>query len=297
MDRTARYAMLTVGVALLTLTLKSLAAYVTGSVGLMSDALESILNLATSLMLVFVLRIAKLPPDPDHHYGHDKAEYFANGVQGTLILLAAGGIFAAATERFLNPRMLEEGLLGLGLAALAGLINLITARFLHQRSLELRSNALKGEASHLMSDVWTSVAVILGVGLDFWTGLTWLDPLAATAVSLFVLSTGLRLLKDFVAGLMDTSLPDEHHKKVLEVLDAYKDKRGIDFHALRSRVSGSRTFVSVHILVPGAWSVKTGHELLDELESDLSKVVNGVTVLTHLEPLEEECSFNDIELG
>ena len=295
-SRTARYAWLTVGVACLTLLVKSWAAYLTGSVGLFSDALESSINLATALMLVVILRIAKAPPDSDHPYGHDKAEYFANGVQGTLILLAALGIVVAATERFLQPRSLEAEAVGLGLAALAGIINLATALFLKRKAQELRSTALRGEAAHLMSDVWTSAAVVAGLSLVYGTGVSWLDPLAALAVSGVILSTGVQLIKASVSGLMDAALPSESHKALVEVLETYKAERGIDYHALRSRVAGARTFVSVHILVPGLWSVKRGHELLDEIESAIGAEVNGVTVLTHLEPLEEECSFQDMDL-
>ena len=294
--RTARYAWLTVGVACVTLLVKSWAAYLTGSVGLFSDALESTINLATSLMLVIILRIAKAPPDSDHPYGHDKAEYFANGVQGTLILIAAVGIIVAATERFLQPRLLEAEVVGLSLAALAGIMNLLTALYLKRKARELRSTALRGEAAHLLSDVWTSAAVIVGLGLVYGTEIAWLDPLAALAVSGVILSTGVQLIRTSISGLMDAALPTESHQRLVGVLETYKRNKGIDYHALRTRVAGARTFVSVHILVPGVWSVKRGHELLDEIESAIGKEVNGVTVLTHLEPLEEECSFQDMDL-
>lgn len=291
-----RYAWLTVLVALVTLGLKAAAAWVTGSVGLLSDALESIVNLLTSLTLVVLLRVAKAPPDSDHPYGHDKAEYFANGVQGTLILVAAGGIVWSAVKRFLQPQSLEEGLVGLSLALVAGVINAVLAAVLYRQGNRLRSGALRGEGAHLLSDVATSVAVLLGVGAVYLTGYDWLDPLAALAVSAMVVYTGLRLLQTSVKGLMDTALPPESMHKLVATLDGYCQE-GITYHALRTRVSGARIFISVHILVPGAWSVKRGHEVLEEIEADIAKLIPGVTVLTHLEPVEEACSFKDIELG
>jgi len=292
-----RYAWLTVAVALGTFALKATAAWTTNSVGLFSDALESVVNLVTAFLLVFLLEIAKQPPDDEHPYGHDKAEYFANGVQGTLILLAAFGILASAFQRFLSPQQIEGKTLGLALGAASGLINIIAAGILKKNGRKLNSDALQGEADHLMSDVWTTVAVLAGVGLSAYTGILWLDPLAALAVSFVVFFTGGRLLKNFISGLMDTSLPEEQYQILLNTLDEYKEERGMDYHALRTRVSGARTFISFHVLVPGAWTVSEGHSLLDELEADVSKALEGkITVLTHLEPIEEECSFADIEL-
>jgi cation diffusion facilitator family transporter len=259
--------------------------------------LESVINLTTAFLLVFLLRIANLPPDDDHPYGHDKAEYFANGVQGTLILLAAVGIVGSAIQRFLEPQALQAGVEGLTVAAAAGLLNFLAARYLRLRGKKLRSQALVGEADHLMSDVWTTLAVLVGVGLSIWSNLLWLDPAAALLVSGVVFSTGWKLLRNFVSGMMDTSLPVKSQEAVVETLDRFKEREGLDYHALRSRVSGSRTFVSVHVLVPGAWSVSKGHRLLDEIEADVANSLEGkVTVLTHLEPLGEACSFADIDL-
>jgi cation diffusion facilitator family transporter len=292
-----RYAWLTVVAALVTLALKSVAAWVTGSVGLFSDALESIVNLATSLTLVALIRIAKAPPDSDHHFGHDKAEYFANGVQGTLILVAAVGIVAAAAQRFWSPTELTQGLLGLSLAVVAGLLNAAVAALLYRKGKELRSGGLRGEASHLLSDVATSVAVVLGVGLVYLTDIVWLDPLAALGVSTVIALTGIKLLQTSVAGLMDSALPSAKQAQLVEVLDGFCQRDGITYHALRTRVSGARAFVSVHVLVPGAWSVKEGHELSEEVESAIAEIIEGVTVFTHMEPLEEPCSFQDIELA
>ena len=291
-----RYAWLTVLAALVTLGLKSGAAWVTNSVGLFSDALESIVNLVTGVTLVALLKIAKAPPDSDHPYGHDKAGYFANGVQGALILVAAVGIVATAMERLMAPVGLEEGGLGLSLALVAGLVNAVVAAILYQQGKNLNSGGLKGEAAHLASDVATSIAVLLGVGLVYTTDIAWLDPLAALLVSLVIAATGLRLVRSSVEGLMDTALPERSLEQLVGVLDGFCERDSITYHALRTRVSGARTFVSVHILVPGMWSVKQGHDLLEEIEGSVKELLPGVSVLTHLEPVEEPCSFEDIEL-
>ncbi|MFA5505501.1 MAG: cation diffusion facilitator family transporter [Vulcanimicrobiota bacterium] len=292
-----RYAWLTVVAALTTLVLKSGAAWVTGSVGLFSDALESIVNLVTGVTLVVLLKIAKAPPDSNHPYGHDKAEYFANGVQGTLILVAAVGIVVSAVDRFLDPRVLEQGTIGLTLAALAGLVNLLVAGILYRQGKSLNSRALRGEADHLMSDVATSLAVFIGVGLVYYTGSAWLDPLAAVGVSGVIAFTGIKLVRASVKGLMDTALPEQSLEQLEKVLDGFCVRDGITYHALRTRVSGARIFISVHILVPGVWSVKKGHELLEEIEADIGAILPGVSVMTHLEPIEEPCSFEDMELA
>lgn len=291
-----KYAWLTVVLALATLLIKSGAAWITGSVGLFSDAVESIVNVVTSLLLVALMRIAKAPPDAEHPFGHDKAEYFANGVQGTLVMIAACGIAAAAGERLVHPKALEAEGLGLALALGAALLNLGGALWLMRKGRELRSSALQGEGAHLMSDVATSAAVFLGVVLVFATGKEWLDPLVALLVCLWVAVTGARLLRSSVLGLMDTSLPGAEREVLLSILERYKSEHEIDYHALRSRVSGARNFVSVHILVPGDWTVSRGHQLLDRLESEIVGQIPGTTIFTHLEPLGEPASFEDIEL-
>jgi cation diffusion facilitator family transporter len=291
-----RYAFLTVVAAVLTLTMKFYAAWITASVGLFADAMESIVNLVTSVLLVILIRIAKAPPDHDHPHGHDKAEYFANGVQGTLIMLAGVGIISAAVDRFLTPRALEAGGVGIALSVLAGAVNAATAHLLARAGKVARSKALQGEAQHLMTDVWSSVAVLAGVGLVFMTDWTWLDPLIAVAMSAFILWIGWKLVRQSVAGLMDGSLAPDCQAKVEAVLESYRKSQGIAYHALRSRIAGARIFVSVHILVPGSWTVFRGHELLDEIEAEISEVLGGASVLTHLEPIEEDSSFQDIDI-
>lgn len=291
-----RYALLTVVAAVVTLSIKFYAAWLTASVGLLADALESIVNLVTSVLLVTLIRIAKAPPDPEHPHGHDKAEYFANGAQGMLIILAGFGIISASVKRYLHPQPLEAGAMGLALSMLAGMVNLATARLLLGASKAARSRALAGEAAHLMTDVWTSVAVVGGVGLVYVFGWPLLDPGIALGMSAFILWTGLQLLKECVAGLMDASLPLESQAKIKGVLKRYKESHGIAYHALRSRISGARIFVSLHVLVPGTWTVTEGHALLDEIEAEISQVLDGASVLTHLEPIEEEISYQDKDI-
>lgn len=282
--------------AFTTLVVKFWAAWITNSVGLFSDAVESIINVVTSILLVVLLNIAKAPPDDDHPYGHDKAEYFANGMQGALILLAAVGIASAAYTRFVSSTSLLPNWEGLALSGVAALINLMAAKMLRREGKVKRSDALVGEADHLMSDVWTSVAVLGGVGLVYLTDYQWLDPLIAAFLSLIVFRTGALLLKRFVRGLMDSSVSQERQQEIEAILDNYVVHHGIEYHALRTRVSGSRIFVSVHILVPGDWTVTKGHDLTDDIEEQIQKAIVGSSAITHLEPSDSHKSFRDIEL-
>lgn len=291
-----KYGIFAILVALLTLALKLYAAWITGSVGLFSDAMESIVNVVTSIFLVALLKVAQSPPDDDHPHGHDKAEYFANGIQGALILLAAIGIAVAALQRFHTPVALESGALGLCLSTLGGVINLWAAYLLKKAGKQLRSTALVGEAAHLMSDVWTSVAVLVGVALVYVTGHQWLDPVVALVLSVLVFKAGWDLIKQFVNGMMDSSIDLENQNKIESVLEHYQKENGIEYHALRTRVSGARIFISVHVLVPGEWTVDRGHDLIDRLECEIQEKIEGSSVLTHLEPKNSKKSFQDIDL-
>ena len=290
-----RFAWLSIAAALATILLKSAAWWLTGSVGLLSDALESGVNLAGALMALAMLTVAAQPPDDDHAYGHGKAEYFSSGFEGFLILAAAVGIGVAAIERLLHPRPLEQVGMGLVVSVVASLINLATARILLKAGREHRSITLEADAHHLLTDVWTSVGVIAGVGAVAATGWWWLDPLLALAVAVNIVWTGWQLLRRSTAGLMDAALPPEQHEAVVAVLERYRAD-GIDHHALRTRQAGARGFVTVHILVPGAWTVQEGHDLLERLEADIRRAVPHVSVLTHLEPIEDPVSALDIEL-
>jgi cation diffusion facilitator family transporter len=291
-----RYAWLSIGAALSTIVLKSIAWWLTGSVGLLSDALESLVNLAGALMALAMLTVAAQPEDENHAYGHGKAEYFSSGFEGLLILLAAVAIGVAAIERLLHPQPIEQLGIGLIVSVIASIINFVTARILLAAGKEHRSITLEADAHHLMTDVWTSAGVIAGVGAVGVTGWLWLDPVLALLVAANIVWTGWRLLQRSADGLMDVALPPEQHHAVIEILDSYR-QQGIDYHALRTRQAGARSFVEVHVLVPGAWTVQRGHELLEELEAAIRSALPHTSVLTHLEPLEDPASHDDNRLN
>lgn len=290
-----RYAWLSIATALLTIGLKATAYFLTGSVSLLSDALESGVNLAAAILALVTLTVAAQPPDEEHAYGHDKAEYFSGGAEGTLILLAAVTIAVSAVQRLFNPQPLEQVGIGLAISVAAALCNLVVARILLQAGRQYNSVTLTADAQHLLSDVWTSAGVVLGVGVVALTGWTILDPLIALAVAVQIVYWGVRLVRQAVRGLMDTALPPADMKKVVAVLERYR-KDGVAYHALRSRQSGARRFVSVHIQVPGAWSVQRGHMLLEAIERELRQALTPVSVFTHLEPIEDPASWQDISL-
>lgn len=291
-----RYAWLSIATAVLTIGLKATAYFLTGSVGMLSDALESGVNLAAAILALVTLTIAAQPPDEEHAYGHDKAEYFSGGAEGTLILIAAVTIAVSAVQRLFNPQPLEQVGLGLAVSVAAALCNLFVARILLRAGRQYSSVTLTADARHLLSDVWTSAGVVLGVGIVATTGWTILDPLIALAVAGQIVYWGFQLVRQAVQGLMDTALPASEMEKVVTVLERYR-ARGVAYHALRSRQSGARRFVSVHIQVPGAWSVQRGHMLLEEIERELRQALAPISVFTHLEPIEDPASWRDISLA
>lgn len=294
-SRLTRYAWLSIATSLSTLALKAAAWALTSSVGLLSDALESLVNVGAAVMLLSMLRIATRPADEGHAYGHSKAEYFASGFEGILVVVAAGGIAYAATSRLLDPRALEHASLGLGLTVLASGLNFVVARVLLRAGRKYRSIALEADAQHLLTDVWTSAGVILGVGLVVLTGWLVLDPLIAFAVAVNILFIGWRLLKESILGLMDAAWPKEEQALLERVLADYR-LRGIQFHAVRTRRAGARRFASFHVLVPGHWTVQQGHDLLEEIERRIAERVGSLSVDTHLEPVEDPASYRDQQL-
>jgi cation diffusion facilitator family transporter len=257
--------------------------------------LESGINLAAAVMALITLTIAAQPPDTGHAYGHDKAEYFAGGVVGALVVVAAVTIGITAVRSLFAPQPLEQIGLGLAISLLAALFNLITARILIRVGEQHDSMTLMADGRHLMADVWTSGAVVVGVGGVALTGWYVFDPLIALVVAVHILRSGLRLVSQAVGGLMDEALPPHELAQVEQVLNSY-GKQGMAYHALRSRRSGARRFVSVHIQVPGAWTVQKGHTLLESLEADLRRELPSLSVFTHLEPLEDPVSWQDIPL-
>lgn len=291
-----RFAWLSIGAAVATIALKTVAYFLTGSVGLLSDAIESLVNLAGAVMALIMLTIAARPADESHVYGHSKAEYFASFTEGLLILGAAVGITSAAIDRLIHPRELEQLGLGLAVSVGASAINLFTARTLMREGRERSSITLEADAQHLMTDVWTSVGVISGVAIAGLTGWNILDPIVAILIALNILWTSFQLTRRSVAGLMDAALPEDKLKLIQDVLKKYRGK-GVRFHALRTRQAAARQFVSVHMLVPGAWTVHDAHHIAEDFESDIRAALGGVaTVFTHLEPVEDELSMEDIFL-
>lgn len=290
-----RYAVASLATATLTIALKGGAYLLTGSVGLLSDALESVVNLLAAGVALLTLWIAARPADEDHTYGHTKAEYFSSGFEGGLILVAAGGIAYAALRRLLEPQPLAQTGAGLLVAGVAAVINLATAQLLFRAGRAHRSVVLDADARHLMTDVWTSVGVIAGVGLTRITGWAALDSLVALAVAVHILATGLSLLRGSALGLLDTALPEEIRAEIVAVLDRY-GALGTRYHALRTRQAGRWRFISFHVLVPGDWSVQRGHDLLERIEEEVRAAVPDSTVFTHLEPIEDPLSFQDEHL-
>jgi cation diffusion facilitator family transporter len=242
-----------------------------------------------------MLTIAQRPADEDHAFGHGKAEYFSSGVEGSLILVAAASIGFASFERLMNPQPLEQPGLGLAVALVASLVNLAVALVLRKVGRERRSITLEANAQHLLTDVWTSVGVLVGVGLVVLTGWNRLDPVVGLLVAANIVWTGAGIVRRSIAGLMDTALPASDLVEVKKVLEGYRTDK-VEFHALWTRQSGSRKFISFHVLVPGKWSVHRGHDLLEKIERDITAVLPDTSVFTHLEALEDPASWEDDRL-
>jgi len=292
----ARYAWLSIGAALLTISLKATAWFITGSVGLLSDAMESVVNLISAVMALAMLTVAARPADETHAYGHTKAEYFSSGMEGAMILLAAASIGFAAVQRLLLPQPLERVSLGVSVSALAAVINLAVALVLRRAAHRHGSVTLEADSHHLLTDVLTTLGVVLGIGLVILTGWHRLDPLIGLAVAFVIVLTGVRIVRKSVLGLMDTALPVSEQNALRAVLERYRDDEGVEFHALRTRQSAARRFVSVHVLVPGEWTVQRGHDLLEHIEADVRDTLPNVSILTHLESLDDPASYDDVTL-
>ncbi len=291
-----RFAWLSIGAAVATIALKTGAYLLTDSVGLLSDAIESLVNLAGAIMALVMLTIAARPADDDHVYGHSKAEYFASVTEGILILGAAIGIMFTAVQRLIDPRPLEQLGIGLAVSIAASVINFITARILLNQGQKRNSITLEADAHHLMTDVWTSVGVISGVAIAGFTNWQILDPIVAIVVALNIIWTGSQLVRRSVSGLMDEVLPAQEQKLIEGVMAKYREK-GVNFHALRTRQAAARRFMSVHVLVPGEWTVHDAHHVAEDFENDIREALGGViTVFTHLEPAEDELSMDDMYL-
>lgn len=307
MKSLARFGWLSIIAAVLTIALKSYAYWLTGSVGLLSDALESLINLVAAVIVLISLNIAARPPDESHSYGHDKIEYFSSGAEGMMILLAAGSIAYTAWERLLHPEPLQQLDIGIAISVFASLINLVVAKILITVGRSRNSITLEADGKHLMTDVWTTVGIVLGIGLialgnrfqltlDFaeqlgMQGWELLDPVIAILVAINILWAGLHLLRRTISGLMDATLPEEELAEIVGVLEQFIASDQIAYHALRTRYAGARRFMSVHVLVPGQWSVQQGHDLLETIEHRIKAKFDHIDIETHLEPIEDAASW------
>ncbi|MFC1959700.1 cation diffusion facilitator family transporter [Chloroflexota bacterium] len=287
-----KYAWLSVGTALLTIGIKFTAYLVTGSVGLLSDALEGIVNLVAAIVVLVTLKIVEQPPDEMHQYGHDKAEYFSSGIEGTLIIIAALTILLTSTQRLLHPQPLEQVSLGLILALIASGINLFVGQLLIRTGQKHDSITLEADGKHLMSDVWTSVGVVIGVAIAGLTGFASLDPIIAIVVGVKIGWEGVLIFKRSSQGLMDTAITPQEKSIVENILNNYCHN-GIEWHALRTRQSGSRRFIDVHILVPSNWTIQQGHDLAEHIETDIRSQINYCSVFTHVEPIDDPRAQGD----
>jgi cation diffusion facilitator family transporter len=288
----AKFAWMSIIVSVIVFGMKMAAWWATGSVGLLSDALESTVNIVAAVVALFALRTAMKPADAVHHFGRGKAEYFSASIEGFMILLAALIIVYTAIERIITPRELEQIGWGLTISTVAAMINGGAALILLRAGKQHRSPVLIADGKHLLTDVWTSVGVIVGVGLVVVTGINRLDGVVALAVGLNIIMTGVNLLRSSTAGLMDKALSDEDHLKIVDVLTKYESET-VKFHALQTREAGRQRFISMHVLVPGAWTIQKGHDLSEELEADIIAVLPNTLVTTHVEPLEDERSWAD----
>ncbi len=289
------YTLLSIAAAVVTIALKFGAYRLSNSVGLLSDAIESCVNLVAAVGTFWALTVAAKPPDAKHAFGYSKAEYFSSALEAVLIIVAAIGIAVAAWERLYHPQPLEQIGLGLAVSTIATVVNGVVGWILLRAGQRLRSITLRTDAHHLFSDVWTSVGVVFGIFLVQITGWLALDSIVSLIVAANIVRIGIGLLRETGAELMDAALPAHEREAIATVLGRYESEQ-IQFHALRTRVAGARRFVSLHILVPGAWSVQRGHDLCEAVELAICKALPLTHVNTHLEPLEDPISWDDREL-
>jgi cation diffusion facilitator family transporter len=288
-----RFAWLSIAAALTTIAMKSVAYLLTDSVSLLSDAVESVVNLLGALMALSMLTIAARPADHNHTFGHNKAEYFASLVEGMLILGAAAAISYTATERLIHPRPLEQMGVGLIVSTGASVVNFVVARILMKAGKKYNSITLEADSQHLMTDVWTSVGVIGGLFVVSLTNWGLLDPIMALIVAINIVWTGISLVRRSVDGLMDVALPETERKIIEAVMAKYRTKN-VEFHALRTRQAASQRFLSVHMLVPGNWTVHDAHHIAEDFEGDIRAGTGDAIISTHLEPIDDEISIRDI---
>jgi cation diffusion facilitator family transporter len=292
-DRAATfYAGISIAAAVATIGLKVYAWQITGSVGLLSDAAESGVNLLAALVALWALWRASKPADSTYSFGQTKAEYLSSGFEGMMILAAAAAIAVAGVERLRNVQPIENVGLGLGISVVASAINGGVAVVLLRAGKRLRSITLRADAQHLLTDVWTSAGVLVGVLLVKATGWLVLDPVVALLVAANIVWVGVRLLQQTSHGLLDRAIADDDQAALASLLERFH-ARGVVIHGIRTRAAGPRRFIQMHVLVPGAWPVKRGHDVCEEIERGVAEALPGSSVLTHLEPLEDPTSWDD----
>ncbi|MDL9935530.1 cation diffusion facilitator family transporter [Gordonia sp. ABSL1-1] len=292
----SRFAVLSIVTSLVVISLKLVAWRITGSVGLLSDAAESLVNVVAAVGALIALRIAARPADSDHNFGHTKAEYFSAVFEGAMIVAAAALIIVSAVDRLLHPRELESVGLGLAISVIATVLNAIVGVILLRAGKRHRSLTLEADGKHLLTDVWTTIGVVIGVLLVALTGWLPLDPLIAIAVAVNILVVGGRLVWRSASGLMDSALPDEDRAVIDEILDGHRREDRVDFHDVRTRESGHERFLQMHMLVPGDWSVDRAHDLAERVESELHDALDHLAISTHLEPIGDPRAYESWRL-
>jgi cation diffusion facilitator family transporter len=288
----SRYAWLSIATGIVVFALKIGAYILTDSVGLLSDALESTVNIVAAFVALIALKAAAKPGDARMHFGLSKAEYFSALIEGLMILIAAGLIMFTAIARFLDPRPLEDVGIGLTISVIASVLNGSVAWYLMRAGRRHRSIVLTADAKHLMTDVWTSAGVIVAVFVVAWTGWLRMDPIIAMAVALNIVFAGLKLIGSSAMGLLDAALPEDENDLIVRILRSHQTEN-VRFHAVQTRESGRQRFVSMHVLVPGAWSVTEGHDLVEAVEGEIREALPNTMVSTHLEPIEDPRSWED----
>lgn len=290
-----RFLYLSIAAAITTIGLKFAAYFETGSMGFFSDALESLVNLFAAIIALVILHISEKPADEEHEFGHGKAQYFSSALEGALILIAAVSIIYTSVPKILKPEPLENIGLGTLLSGAAALTNLIVGFVLTKKGKKYNSLLLEADGKHLLSDVVTSVGVILGVIVVKITGLYFLDPIIAIGVALYIVYIGFKLIVRSTNELMDAAIPKDEQQRIVDYLDSLEE-RNIEYHSLLTREAGYRRFVTFHLLVPGKWSIKQGHDCAEEVEQYIEQMFinSNVTVTSHIEPIEDPISFNDI---
>lgn len=289
-----KFAWLSIAAAVVTIALKAGAYFLTGSVGLLSDAAESSVNLIAAIVALLALRLAAQPADDGHHFGHTKAEYFSAAIEGMMVFVAALVIIWTAINRLLHPAPIENVGFGLGISVIASVINGVVAIVLLRAGRDHRSATLVADGKHLLTDVWTSAGVLVGVGLVWLTKLWWLDPVVALLVGINIVWTGYQLVKQSGDGLLDAAMTPADNELLATTLEKFTVADQVAFHGLRTRVAGRHRFAEVHLLVPGEWSVKRGHDFCHEVERAAQEAIGDLTITCHLEPIEDPESYRDI---